>query len=567
MDTNTDINRTPLLGIAPVRSGREEMFPTLSAAQIDRALAYGRVRDVRSGDVLAEAGDGSASVFVVTTGAILIERPGTISPRRLVATVLPGNFTGEINLLSGRRLLNRLKVSEAGQIIELDREQLLRLVQTDSELSDIFMRAFILRRVEMVQQGLGDVVLIGSSNCSDTLRIKEFLIRNNHPYSSIDLDDDDDVQSLFDQFAVSEDDVPVVICRAAVALRNPTNQQVAECLGFNDSIERTHVRDLIIVGAGPAGLAAAVYGASEGLDVLILDADSPGGQAGSSSKIENYLGFPTGTSGQELSSRAYTQAQKFGAQLLIAERAEGLDCASRPYAISLENGAKLHAKSIIIATGAQYRRLDLKNFSQFEGAGVYYGATFMESQLCRDEEIVIVGGGNSAGQAAVYLSQTSKFVHIIVRATGLAGTMSRYLIRRIEQSPNIEVRAQTEVLELSGDPHLEVVRWRNNLTGDVEEKAIRHVFVMAGAIPNTNWLEGCLLRDEKGFIKTGPELSQEDLDRERWPFTRHPHLLETSLPGVYAVGDVRAGSTKRVAAAVGEGSIAVAFVHQTLQSV
>ncbi|MBC7899449.1 MAG: FAD-dependent oxidoreductase [Saprospiraceae bacterium] len=554
---------TPLLEISSRASRREEMFPELSDTHIGRLIGLGLVRQVERGEVLAEAGDKKVRVFVVTAGQLEIVQPqGTTT--QIVAVLGPRMFSGEVNLLSGRRLLTRIRMSEAGEVIELDREQLLTLVQNDGELSDIFMRAFILRRIEMIKQGLGDVVLIGSRNCSDTLRIREFLTRNNHPYSSIDLDEDSAVQKLFDHFGVSEDDVPVVICRDAVALRNPTNQQVAECLGFNDSIEQTHVRDLIIVGAGPAGLAASVYGASEGLDVLMLDADSPGGQAGSSSKIENYLGFPMGVSGQELSARAYTQAQKFGAQLLIAQGATRLDCHGKPYGITLENGVRLRAKSVIIATGAQYRRLRVENMSRFQGSGVYYGATFMESQLCLDEEVVIVGGGNSAGQAAVFLSQSSKRVHIFIRAEGLAETMSRYLIRRIEQSPNIVLTPHTEIVELDGGSHLETVSWRNNRTDEVEIQPIRHVFVMAGAVPNTSWLEGCLVRDENGFIKTGSDLSEEDLMNSRWPFTRHPYLLETSLPGIFAVGDVRAGSTKRVAAAVGEGTVAVAFVHQVL---
>ncbi len=566
MDIPTEFAAAPLLESPERASRRDEMFPALTKAQIARLKGIGFVRQIEPGEVLAHAGDSKLRFFVVTAGQLeVVRRQGETT--QIVAVLGPGMFTGEVNLLGSRRLLNEIRTSKASGVIELDRDQLLSLVQTDSDLSDVFMRAFVLRRVELIQQGIGDVVLIGSSHCSDTLRIKEFLTRNSHPYSSVDLDKDPGVQHLLDSFGVSEDDVPVVICRDTVVLRNPTNQQVAECLGFNDLIEQVHVRDLIIVGAGPAGLAAAVYGASEGLDVLILDADSPGGQAGSSSKIENYLGFPTGISGQELSSRAYAQAQKFGAQLLIAQGATRLECDGTPYAIRLESGARLRSKSIIIATGAQYRRLGVENLSQFEGSGVYYGATFMESQLCRNKEVVIVGGGNSAGQAAVFLSQTSKRVQILIRSEGLTESMSRYLIRRIEQSPNIELRPHTEIVGLDGGSHLESVSWRNNETGKIETKPIMHVFVMAGAVPNTGWLEGCLVRDENSFIKTGSDLSDEDLVSGQWPLARRPHLLETSLPGIFAVGDVRSGSTKRVAAAVGEGSIAIAFVHQTLQAI
>jgi thioredoxin reductase (NADPH) len=437
-------------------------------------------------------------------------------------------------------------------------------VQTDSELSDILMRAFILRRVELVAQGLGNVVLIGSNHCSGTLRIKEFLTRNGHPYSFIDLDHEVGVQNMLDHFQVTPSDVPVLICLGRIVLRDPTNQKIADCLGFNIEIDETQIRDLVIVGAGPSGLAAAVYGASEGLDVLVLESNAPGGQAGSSSKIENYLGFPTGVSGQELAARAYTQSQKFGAQLLIARGAKKLACERKPYSVEIDNQQHVPARTIIIATGAEYQRLSLENLAQFEGVGVYYGATFVESQLCRGEEVIVVGGGNSAGQAAVFLTQTARRVHLLVRSDGLSETMSRYLIRRIEQNPAIVLRTQTEIIALEGNDHLERLSWRDNQTGDTETHTISHVFVMAGARPNTNWLNGCVALDAKGFIKTGPDLTTDDLAAAKWPLARAPHLLETSLPGVFAVGDVRGGSIKRVASAVGEGSIAVAFVHQVL---
>lgn len=559
------MTNTTLLVPSSRATRREEMFPKLTEAQVARIAGHGRVRQVMRGEVLVEAGERTARFFVVTAGQIEIVRPSGAS-EELVAVSGPGMFTGEVNLLSGRPGLTQIRVSESGTVIELDREHLLAIVQTDSELSDILMRAFILRRVELIALNLGDVVLVGSNHCAGTLRVKEFLTRNGHPYSSIDLDRDSGVQDLLDHFHVSADDMPVVICRGEVVLRNPTNQQIADCLGFNDAIDQTQVRDLVIVGAGPSGLAAAVYGASEGLDVLILESNSPGGQAGSSSKIENYLGFPTGISGQELAARAYTQAQKFGAQLLITEGAKQLVCDQKPYTIEIDNGVRVPARTIIIATGAEYRRLKVENLSRFEGAGVYYGATFVESQLCRGEEVIVVGGGNSAGQAAVFLAQTSKRVHLLVRSGGLAETMSRYLIRRIEESPDIVLRPQTEIKALEGSGHLECVRWQDNQTGQLETHAISHVFVMAGAIPNTGWLEGCVALDEKGFIKTGPDLLEEDLTGKHWPLVRPPHLLETSLPGVFAVGDVRGGSIKRVAAAVGEGSIAITFVHQALHA-
>lgn len=539
------------------------MFPTLTEAQMARVAEHGHAREVRPGETLIEAGEAASRFYVVTEGRLELVRPSG-SAEQLVAVARPGMFTGEVNLLSGRRGFVRIRALTPGSVIEMSRERLLSLVQTDSELSDILMKSFILRRAELIAHAFGDVALVGSNYCAGTIRIKEFLTRNGHPYAFVDLDVDNGVQDLLDHFHVRVEDVPVLICRGELALRNPTNQQVAECLGFNEAIDQTQIRDLLIIGAGPSGLAAAVYGASEGLDVLVLESDSPGGQAGSSSKIENYLGFPTGVSGQELAARAYTQAQKFGAQLIIAKGAKKLDCDRTPYAIELDNGTRVPSRAIIIATGAEYRKLSIPNLRQFEGAGVYYGATFIEAQLCRDEEVVVVGGGNSAGQAAVFLSQAARRVHLLVRSGGLAESMSRYLIRRVEENPNIMFRPFTEIVALEGDRHLERVRWRNARVGNDETLDIRHIFVMAGAIPNTGWLDRCVALDSKGFIKTGPDLSPEDLSAANWPLTRPPRLLETSLPGVFAVGDVRGGSIKRVASAVGEGSIAVAFVHQTL---
>ncbi len=557
----TDI--TPHLPLK-VASRPEHVFPTLTPEQVARIAVHGQVRPIQRGDVLVQAGDRVVPFYVVTAGQLEAVRPSGTS-EALIAVQGPGQFTGEVNMLSGRPVFVRIRATESGQVIEVDREHLLSLVQTDSELSDILMRAFILRRVELIAHGLGDVVLVGSSHCAGTLRVKEFLTRNGHPYSSIDLDRNAEVQDLLDRFHISMADVPVLICRGEVVLRNPTNQQIADCLAFNEAIDAAQVRDVVIVGGGPAGLAAAVYGASEGLNVLVVESNAPGGQAGSSSKIENYLGFPTGISGQELAARAYTQAQKFGAQLMIAKGATQLVCDRRPYAIEIANAQRVPARTVIIATGAEYRRLPLDNLSQFEGAGVYYGATFVEAQLCRGEDVVVVGGGNSAGQAAVFLSQTARRVHVLVRSSGLAESMSRYLIRRLEQSPAISVRPHTEIVALEGGRHVERMRWRDNQTGAVETRDIRHVFVMTGAVPCTQWLNGCVALDAKGFIKTGPDLSREDLAAAHWPLARAPHLLETSLPGVFAIGDVRGGNIKRVASAVGEGSIAVALVHQVLR--
>jgi len=544
-------------------SGVERMFPTLTRAQLERVAAQGRVRPIQAGEVLVEPGQQIVPFFVVRAGAIEIIRPSGTA-ETLVVVYGPGQFTGEVNMLSGRPAMLRVRVGETGEALEVDRERLLALVQTDSELGELIMRAFILRRVELIAHGLGDVVLVGSNHCAGTLRVKEFLTRNGHPYSYIDLDRDTAVQDLLDRFQVTAADVPVLICRGEVVLRNPTNQEIAECLGFNEVIDQTQIHDVVIVGAGPAGLAAAVYAASEGLDVLVLETNAPGGQAGSSSKIENYLGFPTGISGQALAGRAYTQAQKFGAQVIIATGAKRLVCDRKPYAIEMDDNTRVPARSIVIATGAEYRVPTIENLSEFKGVGVYYGATFMEAQLCRGEEVVVMGGGNSAGQAAVFLAQTAKRVHMLVRGSGLAESMSRYLIRRIEQNPAIVLRTNTEIVALEGSNHLERVRWRDDQAGSIEHHDIRHVFVMTGAVPSTDWLRGCVALDAKGFIKTGPDLSQDDLAAAHWPLVRAPHLLETSLPGVFAVGDVRGGNIKRVASAVGEGSIAISFVHQVL---
>jgi thioredoxin reductase (NADPH) len=539
------------------------MFPTLTAAQIARIAKAGVTRSIAPGDVLIEAGDHLVPFFVVTSGEIEIIQPGR-GGDALVAVHGPGKFTGEANLILGRRSLMRAIASEPGEVIQLTRERLLDLLQTDAEISEILMRAFINRRMELAEQGIGDVALVGSVHCAGTLRIREFLARNGHPFKFIDLDRDPDVQALLDGLHVTLADIPVLICRGDVVLRNPTNQAIADCLGFNESIDRTHMRDVVIVGAGPAGLAAAVYAASEGLDALVIEASSPGGQAGSSSRIENYLGFPEGISGQKLASFAYAQAEKFGAQVLIARGATAVTCDRKPYRVDVGDGTTLPARSVIIATGAQYRKPDIPNLSSFEGAGVYYNATFMEAQLCSAEEVIVVGGANSAGQAAVFLSQTAARVLMLVRGNGLADTMSRYLVHRIEGTPNIDLQTNAEIVALEGNGRLEYVQCCDKRTGQINRLAIRHVFLMTGAVPNTAWLSGCVATDSKGFIKTGPDLTRDDLVAARWPLERPPHLLETSLPGVFAVGDVRGGNVKRVASAVGEGSIAISFVHRTL---
>src|ERR1041384_7893745 len=486
----------------------EHIFPTLTAPQLARIANHGQKRRIATGDVLQQSGDPVVRIFVVTDGVLEVIRPvgNGDAPE---AVFRAGQFTGEVSVLSGRRGLAMIRAATAGEIIDVGREALLGLVQTDSELSDILMRAFILRRGGLLLRGVSDVGLLGSPPCKGTLRVREFLLRNGHPHTMIDLDRDEASQEFLDRFQITAADIPVIICRGTVVLRNPSNQQIADCLGFNVSVERTHLRDVLIIGAGPAGLAAAVYGASEGLDVLVLETTAPGGQAGSSSRIENYLGFPTGVSGVHLAARAHNQAQKSGSEMLIGTDARRLTCARKPYAIELD-GSKIPARTIIIATGAEYRRLTLENLSRFEGAGVYYAASFMESQLCGGEEVIIVGGGNSAGQAAVFLAETAKHVHVLVRSSGLAETMSRYLVRRIEDHPEISLHVHTEIVALEGDRHLERVQWHNKQSGATETRDIRHLFSMTGAVPSTAWLQRCVALDARGFIKTGSDLTPGD---------------------------------------------------------
>jgi len=539
------------------------MFPTLSSPQIARIASHGLIRPVTRGEVLIEGGHTDVPFFVVKTGEIEVIRPSGLGDL-LLAVVQTNQFTGDISMILGRPALMRLRVSESGEVVQLTRHQMHTLVQTDAEISEVLMTALIYRRIELVTQGIGDVLLIGSAHSAATLRIKAFLTRNGHPFKYLDLDRDADVRDLLERFRVNRVDLPVLICRGETVLRNPANHEIADCLGFNGRIDHIHQRDVVIIGAGPAGLAAAVYAASEGLDALVLETSSPGGQAGSSSRIENYLGFPTGISGQQLADRAYAQAQKFGADIIIAKSATELTCERKAYGVRLEDGTIIPSRTVIIATGARYRRPSLANLGQFEGLGVYYNATFMEeAQLGDDDEVVVVGGANSAGQAAVFLAQTGRRVHVLVRSSSLSESMSRYLLRRIEEAAAIQVRTRTEIVALEGNGHLERVTWRD---GDGAESGhdIRHVFLMTGAEANTGWLNDRVTLDEKGFITTGSDLTQRDLAAAQWPLERPPHLLETSLPGVFAVGDVRCGNIKRVASAVGEGSIAISFVHRVL---
>jgi thioredoxin reductase (NADPH) len=542
-----------------------QAFPILTPAQIDRIRPLGKVRSVQSGEVVFEPGRETTPFYVLLSGELTIVQ-SSLEGERVIVKHGPGEFSGEISLISGQRSLVRGVVTQAGDFLELDNDAMRVLVARDAELSEILLRAFILRRLALIKHGYGNLVLMGSRHSAQTLQLREFLTRNAHPHTYIDLDTDANAQAILDRFNVKASEIPVIISNSGDVLRNPSVQGLAKCLGLSSTIDATHIRDLVIVGAGPAGLAAAVYAASEGLDVVIVETLAPGGQAGSSSKIENYLGFPTGVSGQELASRATTQAQKFGANMMIARTIVELNCERQPYQVILDGGETMLARSIVIATGAQYKKPDLPDLDKFEGDGIYYGATYIESQLCGDEEVIVVGGGNSAGQAAVFLSQTARKVHLLVRSGELSSTMSRYLIQRLVENPQIELHFRTQIVALEGNERLERVKWQDKRTGEISTHPIQHVFVMTGASPRTDWLRGCLALDDKGFILTGRDLESPDGTgaSPQWPLKRAPQMLETSRPSVFAVGDVRSGNVKRVASAVGEGAIAVHMVHRNL---
>jgi len=539
-----------------------QAFPILTEAQINRIRPHGKVRKVTAGEILFEPNDTHVPFFVLLSGEVEIARP-TLEGERSVVKHAPGGFTGEISVIAGRRCMMHGRVTVPGELLELSAEELRVLVAKDAELSDIIMRAFVLRRLMLISAGYGNVILMGSRHSAKTLNLREFLSRNGHPYTYVDLDTDATSQDLLDRFHIKPGEIPVVICNARTVLRNPSIKDLADCLGFNVSINEVQVRDLIIVGAGPSGLAAAVYAASEGLNALVVEKAAPGGQAGSSSKIENYLGFPMGVSGQELANRATTQALKFGAQMMIARSVARLNCDRRPYEVILDDGHRLATRSIVISTGAQYNKPHIENLAKFEGQGVYYGATYIESQLCGDEDVVVIGGGNSAGQAAVFMSQAARKVYMLVRSGSLSDTMSRYLIQRIEENSAIELHYRTQIVGMEGDDHLERITWRDG-NGETSSHNIRHLFIMTGASPRTDWLQGCLALDNKGFILTGRDLDTAAPPSPTWKLSRSPYMLETSLPGVFAVGDVRSGNVKRVASAVGEGSIAVHLVHRVL---
>ena len=539
-----------------------QIFPLLTPAQMARIIAGGKRVQLHKGAVLAEPGTRPQLVMLVLSGSIDIVLPG-LSGETLVVVHGPGSFSGEMSSLRGTGSVARVRVSGDGEAIEVTDAHLREIMLGDPDLSELFMRAFILRRVRLIGAHANDVVLIGSENSVGTLRLQQFLTRNTHPFVNLDPDHDLGVDTLMRQFNLHLEDLPVVLCRGQQVLIKPSNAEVADCLGMNPESVDERVRDVIIVGAGPAGLAAGVYAASEGLDVLIVEAVSPGGQAGSSSKIENYLGFPTGISGLALAGRAHEQARKFGAEIRTACNGVRLDCDNHPFGVELSRERTVRARCIIVATGASYRKIDVLDCDRYLDRGIYYAATATEARRCDSAEVIVVGGGNSAGQAAMFLSRTCRHVHLVVRGISLAASMSKYLIHRIRETTNITLHASTELIALEGDPRLSSVTWRTGPDGLVERYEIGHVFLMTGAVPNTAWLAGCVELDEQQFIRTGGIRQIPDpvsgTSREQ-----ACGMFETSIPGVFAIGDVRSGSVKRVAAAVGEGAACIQLVHSAL---
>ncbi|HUA04825.1 MAG TPA: FAD-dependent oxidoreductase [Solirubrobacteraceae bacterium] len=548
----------------PLGAGVEEpedrngAFPRLGPEQRARLRAAGVVRAVEPGEVLFREGDAAYDFFLVESGAVAIVQ-GYGHENRVIAVHGAHRFLGEINLLTGARPYLSAVVRDRGEVIQVTAERLRRLVANDEELSNIILRAFLARREILIDIGAG-VKLVGSRYSRCTHRLREFLVRNRMPFQWMDLEDDAEADALLAALGICAADTPVIISGDGV-LRNPSNAEVANLLGLGSRGAPPPMCDLVIVGAGPAGLAAALYGASEGLDTQVIDKIAFGGQASTSARIENYLGFPTGISGGELADRATLQARRLGARMVVPAMAVGLTADNGHYTVGLSDGTEVNGRTLIVATGAQYRKLDLPDLDRYEGVGVYYAATQPEAQMCAGDPVVIVGGGNSAGQAAMFLSQRSSSCRLMIRGGDLAKSMSRYLIDELENRPQVELLTYTEIVELKGDPGLEAVVVVDNRTGERRELEAKALFVFIGADPHTDWLRGHVAMDEHSFLITGRDLQPDQLDAHK---DRRPLFLETSRPGIFAVGDVHSGSVKRVASAVGEGSMAVRLVHQRL---
>jgi thioredoxin reductase (NADPH) len=531
-----------------------QTFPRLSAEMAARVAGYGSEERLPRNTLVFERGQRSVDFFLVLEGSIEIFDVDVCGTADAFVVLGERQFTGELTLFNDRQVLVSGRTSTDSRVVRITPAGFRRLLTGEPDIAEIIMRAFILRRVGLIRHRQRSVIVLGPGRAADTLRLERFLSRNGYPHRLLDSEADPEAADFLDCFELTPEQLPVVIAPGERVLRNPSTAALADELGLTETIDPMRVYDLAVVGAGPAGLAAAVYAASEGLDTIVIEGMAPGGQAGTSSKIENYLGFPTGISGQALAGRAQVQAQKFGARLAISRDVRGIDCEVRPYRLRLDDGQSVQARAVVIATGARYRKLALADNARFEGQGIHYAATVMEAKLCGGEEVIVVGGGNSAGQAAMFLSRTTAHVHMLVRGEGLAATMSDYLVRRIAQSTRITLRTRTEIAALHGDTRLREVTWRNRDNGATETRAICNVFVMIGAEPNTEWLNGCLDLDSKGFVMTG---QTRDGAGFASPFA-------TSKPGIFAVGDVRSGSVKRVASGVGEGSVVVYAIHRFL---
>ncbi|MFD6027531.1 FAD-dependent oxidoreductase [Streptomyces griseoluteus] len=542
----------------------EDAFPMLSEDQVSRIREYGSADTLERGQILYSRGATGFDFFLILDGVIHIYQegnPGDSVEDRTITVLTAAQFTGELSLLHRQKSLVQAVAREDCAVIRLRPAQLRTLMANEPDIAQTVLQAFMQRRLRYVHLGLGTVLLAGPPDSGDMLRIRSFLDRSNYPVRQIDPGEAETAGVLRDYGVKPDARWPVVVCRPGTYMQNPEISEVAECLGLRENIGDLGTVDVAVVGAGPSGLAAAVYAASEGLSTVVVEATAPGGQAGTSSMIENYLGFPLGISGRDLATRAQVQAMKFGARIALPYTVERLDCSGNPLTLRMGDGEVLSARTVIVATGAHYRRLDLPELPRFEGNGVHYAATALEGACCQGEEVFVVGGANSAGQAAVFLSQVAEHVRMLVRGAALSNSMSQYLSRRIDAAARISVHTRSEVVELQGKGHLQKVRWRDNSTGESQVTSSSNAFLMLGAVPNTSWLTDCLETDEKGFIRVGHQVS----DTSAFPSDGRPMELESSVPGVFAVGDVRSGSVKRVASSVGEGAIVVAAVHRALE--
>jgi thioredoxin reductase (NADPH) len=547
---------------------REQMFPRLEPAEIERLRRFGTLKTWRAGEHLMKAGETGPGMIAVLKGCVRITRRNAVSEDAPIVEHGPGQFVAEVGQLSGRPSLVDGVALDDVEALLVEPAALRALVIAEAELGERIMRALILRRVGLIETGGGGPVLIGDPAGADMLRLQGFLSRNAHPHTVVNPASEHAADEIMRLHAPRDDEWPLVVCPDGTVLKRPTEQELARRLGMYPELRADRTYDVVIVGAGPAGLAAAVYAASEGLSVIVLDSRVIGGQAGASSRIENYLGFPTGISGQALAGRAFVQAQKFGADVAVPLAVTRLECGTPPLALDIDCGSRISARTVVIASGARYRRPAIPGLAQYEGRGVYYWASPIEARLCRQEEVALVGGGNSAGQAVVFLAGHAAHVHVLIRGRDLARSMSKYLVDRIGALPNVTLHAQTEIVEFDGGVDgVRSVRWRERASGREETKSIRRVFLFVGADPNTQWLKGCGVQlNDKGFVATGPDLVAAVQAPAQDAADRHPLSLETSIPGVFAIGDVRASSTKRVAAAVGEGAAVVAQIHTWLAS-